>query len=227
MASETDICNLALANLGDTATVTSIDPPEDSAQAQHCARFYPIARNALLEMASWGFSTKRVALAAVDNPSTQWQFAYAMPSGVINLLAVLPEGSTDDYSEIFSQFDDPISPQSATKNDLLDALYTPQPYTVEINDQKQQIILTNAENATLRYTTLATDSTSFSPLFVVALGWLLASMLAGPLIKGDAGAAEAKRCYAMFQVFEAQAEASDANQRRITVQQVVPWIAGR
>ena len=50
MASEVDICNLALGHLGDNATVASLNPPEGSVQAQHCARFYPIARDALLEM---------------------------------------------------------------------------------------------------------------------------------------------------------------------------------
>ena len=33
MASEVDICNLALAHLGDAATVSSINPPEGSIQA--------------------------------------------------------------------------------------------------------------------------------------------------------------------------------------------------
>ena len=48
MPSEVDICNLALGHLGDSATVATIDPPEGSAQAEHCARFYPIARDARL-----------------------------------------------------------------------------------------------------------------------------------------------------------------------------------
>ena len=48
MASAVDICNLALSHLGDTATVASLDPPEGSAQAEHCARFYPVARDALV-----------------------------------------------------------------------------------------------------------------------------------------------------------------------------------
>ena len=30
MASEIDICNLALSHLGDTATIASLDPPEGS-----------------------------------------------------------------------------------------------------------------------------------------------------------------------------------------------------
>ena len=45
MATEVDICNLALAHLGDDATIASIKPPEGSAQAEKSARFYPIARD--------------------------------------------------------------------------------------------------------------------------------------------------------------------------------------
>lgn len=227
MASEVDICNLALGLLGDSATVSSINPPEGSAQAQHCARFYTIARNTLLEMATWSFATRRAPLAQLDNSSTEWQFAYAMPAGVVNVIAVLPPDATDDYSQTFSPPDVQQFPLGTTEIDLLNSTYTPQPYTVEVNDQGQSIILTNVENAVMRYTVTATDSAKFSPLFVVALSWLLASMLAGPLIKGDAGAAEAKRCLQMFQVFEAQAEASDANQRNVTARQIVPWISGR
>ena len=71
MASEVDICNLALAHLGDSATVASINPPEGSAQAEMCQRFYPIARDSLLEMHNWGFATRRKALAQLNNTSKQ------------------------------------------------------------------------------------------------------------------------------------------------------------
>ena len=60
MASEVEICNLALARLGDAATVVSIDPPEGSAQAEHCAMFYPMARDTLLAQHPWGFAQRRV-----------------------------------------------------------------------------------------------------------------------------------------------------------------------
>jgi hypothetical protein len=220
MASEVDIANLALAHLGDTATVSSIDPPDGSAQAEHCARFYPFARNSLLEMATWGFATKRVALALLTNTWNQWQFAYAVPAGLISTIAVLSSEATDDYS----------APPAALVNcqtDLLGTLYTPQPFTVETIADGSQIILTNVENAILRYTYTVEDTTQFSPLFTLALSWLLASFLAGPLIKGETGAAEAKRCLAAFQAFKAEAVMSDANDRSITPQQATPWIVRR
>ena len=65
MASVVAICNTALSHIGDSANVTSIDPPDGSAQAGYCATFYPIALSAILEMASWGFATARSTLAAL------------------------------------------------------------------------------------------------------------------------------------------------------------------
>lgn len=227
MSSEVDICNLALAHLGDTATVASIDPPDGSAQAQHCARFYPIARNTILEMATWGFATRRIALAQLTNTWSQWTYAYAMPAGVMNLIAVLSPDATDDYSEVYAPPDYRQFPPGYYRNDLLGTAYTPQPYTIETNTDGSQVILTNVQNALLRYTVVVDDTTQFSALFTLALSWLLASLLAGPLIKGDTGSAEAKRCLGMFQVFESQAESSDANQTRITPVQATPWITGR
>jgi hypothetical protein len=87
--------------------------------------------------------------------------------------------------------------------------------------------MTDQSDAVLRYTSVVTDTTKFPPLFTVALSWHLASMLAGPLIKGDVGAAEAKRCAAMMQAYLAKAIESDTSQRRINPRHNVPWINGR
>jgi hypothetical protein len=79
----------------------------------------------------------------------------------------------------------------------------------------------------LRYTGIVTDTTKFSPLFVMTLSWHLSSMLAGPILKGDAGAAEAKRCTALMQYYLSQATDSDAGQRRTNILHNVDWMAGR
>lgn len=222
MASEVDICNLALGHLGDTATVSSISPPEGSAQAEHCARFYPIARDALLEMHAWGFATKRVNLALLGSNWPEWTYGYAVPNDALNLLAVLPPGAGDDYSvatqAIYNQDGSPI---------VAGGTYQPQPYNWETLDDGTQIIYTDQVNAALRYSAQITDTSQFSPLFVVGLSWLLASYLAGPVIKGDAGSAEAKRCLGMFEAMISQATMSDANQRRNTITQNVGWMSGR
>lgn len=226
MASEVDICNLALAHIGDTATVSSLSPPEGSAQADHCARFYPIARDSLLELHSWGFSTKRVVLAQLATTVSEWDYCYAMPNDALNLLGVLPPDSADPYSAPLA-----VSPQygylSMTTPVVGAASYVTQPYVCEVNDTGASVIYTDQINAVLRYTAKVTDTTQFSPLFVTTLSWHLAAMLAGPVIKGDVGAAEAKRCAAMAQMYLGKAEESDTNQRNIKPTQVVNWMAGR
>lgn len=215
MASEVDIANLALANLGDNATVASLDPPEGSAQAEHCARFYPIARDALLEAHSWNFATKRKQLAELTSDWTSWDYCYAVPSDMLVALAVIPPEPTDDYSE------------GTPSQETTVGQYVTQPFALESLDDGTSVIYTDQEDAVLRYTARITDPTKFSPLFTSALTWSLASMLAGPIIKGDAGAAEAKRCLQMMNLYLGQARTSDANQRTIRPQPIVPWIAGR
>lgn len=199
MASEVDIANLALSHLGDSATVASLDPPEGSAQAEHCARFYPIARDSLLELHNWKFATRRATLAQLSVDSGPWAFAYAVPADALKMLAVLPSGAASDADS--------------------------EDYEPEVVETGASAILTNCELATLRYIALVTDTTKFSPLFELALSWQLASFLAGPILKGDAGAAEAKRCAGVAMAHLSQAAISDANQRRVTPTHNVPWLA--
>lgn len=226
MASEVDICNLALGHLGDNATIASIRPPEGSPQAEHCARFYPIARDMLLEMAYWNFAMRRSKLAQVTNDWPEWRYAYALPGDALNIVSLLPEDATDDYSTRFIPTDTPA--YSHNYSPVIGAgRYAPQPYTIETKQDGTSILYSNMENAVLRYTVFVTDTTQFSPLFIMALSWYLASMLAGPMIKGAEGAAEAKRCAQMAAMYQQQAEMSDANQRKTTVEHIVPWTAGR
>lgn len=226
MPSVVTICNTALSHIGDSAAVSAVFPPDASPQAGYCNKFYPLALNALLEMATWGFATVRTSLAEVTNPSSTWAYAYAYPNEVINLIAVLSPDALDDYSENLGQTAQWPSPEPNYSNPAAN-FYAPQPYQAEQDGEGNQIILTNVEEAVLRYTTLVEDPNKFSPLFVLALSYLLASMLAGPIIKGDAGATKAAEMLKMFEAFRAQAESSDASQRKVEVRQSVPWMARR
>jgi len=153
VASVVDICNLALSHIGDEANVSSIDPPEGSMQADLCARFYPVARDVLLEMHNWTFAVVRVALAEVDNDLADvWAYAYAMPSDIVRAMAVYPYECTDDDKGA--------------------------DYIIESG-----VIYTNESAATIRYVAKVTDTTKFTPMFVSALSWLLASYLVGPVTK--------------------------------------------
>lgn len=196
MSSEVDICNIALAHLGDDATVASLDPPEGSAQAEHCARFYPQARDALLDMHEWNFATRRATLAAVAVDTYNFSVAYARPSSALRVISIL--SSTESSGAKSQEFE-------------------------ILGDE----ILTDLENATALYTVVVTDTTKFSPLFSTVLSWHLASMLAGSILKGETGAAEAKRCLAMVQMYLSKAAVSDANQRNVTPAHTPAWIGDR
>lgn len=222
MASEVDISNLALSHLGDSATIASLNPPEGSAQAEKCARFYPIARDSLLEMHNWSFASRRALLAQVATNIGQWKYAYAAPRDMMMAIAVFQPGAADDYSTSYITNAEGVSHPGVAAGH-----YTPQPYVIETNETGALVILTNVENAMLRYQARITDTTKFSSLFVVTLSWHLAGMLAGPILKGDAGAAEAKRCGQMMAAYMLQAATVDSNQRNVRVEHIVPWTSGR
>lgn len=201
MPSEVDICNLALAHLGDVANVSSLDPPEGSAQAAHCARFYPIARDALLEVHNWKFITRRATLAQLAVDSFNWAYAYAEPAGALRVVSVLP--STAMATAEGEKFE-----------------------TMGDNDGNS-LVLTDLAGATALYTVRVSDTTKFPPLVVDALARLLAAYLAGPVLKGEAGIAEAKAQMQLFRASLSLATASDANQRKVEPEHSVDWIAGR
>ena len=222
MATEVDICNLALAHLGDDATIASLNPPEGSAQAEKAARFYPIARNSLLEMHTWNFAAKRGNIALTTNSLDQWDYAYVAPADMMSPVAIISPTAQNDYATRMSAGDTPGGITSNYAPTIVAGQYTPQQFSLE-----GDLIYTNQENAMLRYQAFITDPSLFSPLFVITLSWHLASMLAGPVIKGDQGAAEAKRSSQMMVNYLNSAKQSDNLHRDITVEHIVPWTSGR
>jgi hypothetical protein len=180
VASKVDIWNLALSHIGHTANVT--DPDETSAVATHCRRFYPIALGTALERNDWSFARRRLQLAEVTNPVDHWAYAYSRPNLCVKERMVFLPGATDD-------------------NDA-------QPFAVESDEDGDIILLTNVEDAILRYTALVSDTNKFSYLFVLTLSYDLASMLVGPVPK-DVKLKKAMADWAAFTASEAAA--ADAN----------------
>ena len=218
MSSEVEICNLALAHLGDSATVASINPPEGSAQAEHCQRWYPIARNALLEMGEWNFATTRALLAELANPFPQWPHSYARPSDCLKVLEVLPSdavGDTINYPVCEFQFCSELPAEFA---------YSPRAFTTETDAATgNQIILANQDNALARYTRVVTDTSKFSPLFTTALARYLAHYLAGPVLKGETGIQVGQAQLQIAMQILSRAAVSSANQSSRQQMQAFPW----
>lgn len=159
MSSVQGICNLALSHIGNPRRVVSIDPPDRSVEADLCSTFYPQAVTEMLELHDWSFARKRATLSVLTtNDNDIWAYAYGKPS-------------------------DCLVPQRITTGDGTQVGQDTEPFDVE-----GDTILTNKAEAVLVYTQPVSDSTKFSGNFTVALSYLLASHLAGPIIKGDEGA---------------------------------------
>jgi hypothetical protein len=231
VASEVDICNLALGHLGDRATVSSINPPEGSAQAEHCARFYPLARDLVLEAHEWGFATKRanLALLTATAPPT-FSYVYALPNDCRNIIDLI-----DPNAPIFFPFDQDCNGAygyngSYIENWNFSGETGVVPYELEVLTDGTNVIYTNLESAQIRYVASITDTTKFSAQVVDTIAWLLAAYLAGPVIKGDAGAAMSGQLMKAYQLSLNQATTNDANNRRRSqaqAQRPAAWMASR
>jgi hypothetical protein len=217
---DVDICNVSLGYLGDSATVTSIDPPEGSAQAQHCARFYPMAVQVMLDGHDWNFTTMRQTLALIQENYFQWRYVYAVPGIANTVLSVQPQAQyTNANGTVFLPWFYEHFPMEFELNATRD-------FSIEMVNDKM-CILSNTKNAVARFTTMQVKPGQFPALFTDALAWKLASMLAGPVIKGDEGRAMAQKCLAAHVNFLGQAKTTDANQKKDQTEAIPSGILAR
>lgn len=164
--SEAAICNVALARIGHTLFIDTLD--DASAEAEVCKRLYPACRDEVLETQHWPFATRRYKPAAIlattldlgDVPSG-WAYAFALPAdGIPNGIQRIESGLTVERED-----------QAV-------------PYDVEYDNKTQQnILLANAATPEIVYTMRLLDTKRFSPSFDSAVAWRLAIDLILPLRK--------------------------------------------
>lgn len=204
MATVVDLVNVALGLLGDRANVTSIDPPEGSAQADHASRFWPIARDEALAAEDWTFASAYGSLSALTDTNARWTYAYSLPADFLVARELVYSGGAVvlfDYN----------SPQ----------------FEMASTDSGQRILFSHGELVTLRYTRRVTDPTRYPPGFVAAVQYLLASYLAGPVIKGKAGVNTMQVMRTVYERLKAMAAVTDANQSSVHQRHVPSAMAAR
>lgn len=213
MAAEVDICNTALSHLGDEAVVSAITPPDGSIQAGHCSRWYPMARDELLERHTWRINTRRITLAlSALPPPVGWAFAYQGPNKMLKPIAVIAPSALPNF---ISWWQGVFTIDMQVTSNLVDVLNSQDFVVEEDPTDGTPIIYTNVETAILIYSELVTDTAKFSPLFAAALARLLASKLAGPIIKGETGTKVAKEQLTIFEKMDLpNALLADANARQ-------------
>ena len=84
MASEVDICNLALTHIGQKSITNLTD---DTQEARVCNLFYSDTRDSLLRSHPWNFAIRRVELALLPTtPAFQFGYEFSLPSDCLRVL---------------------------------------------------------------------------------------------------------------------------------------------
>ena len=152
MASEIDICNMALGHLGQKS-INSLT--EARRESQLCKQFYAPTRDFVLRAHPWGFARRQQYLSVVSGMEPAgFEYAYYYPTEC--LLARKIHNPADEDTPIY--------------------------FEVSTNpDTGEKVILTDYAQALLIYTVRVKDPLKFDPMFVDALAYKLAGDIAFPL----------------------------------------------
>ena len=164
--SEVAICNVALARIGHTQFIETLD--DAPTEAEVCRRLYPACRDEVLELIDWPFARRRYKPAQIVATTLDlgavpggWSYAFALPADGI------PNGIRKIESGLHVERTDQAVP-----------------YDVEYDNKTQQnILLIDVATPEVVYTMRLTDTKRFAPTFDSAVAWRLAIDLVLPLRK--------------------------------------------
>lgn len=156
---DVDICNMALANIGQPPIQSLADLPGRTSDAQKaCKLRYVEARQECLTKTQWNFATTWRQGEELTNttPRPPWTHVYEYPA---------------DALRVFE-----IQRSYAGEKDI--------PFEVNDGpDGEGRVILTDHESPVFIYVRDKTDANTYSMEFVQALSWCLAAKIAMPITK--------------------------------------------
>lgn len=148
----TDVCNMALAYIGQ-GRIASID--EESEEAMQCSIFYNHLRRKLLSEYRWGFAERYEKLALLDTEIPGWKYVYAYPAQCLIIRNIYEKENA----------------RKINKEDYL---------VVTVNDSTKAIC-TDVPDAYADYTANIENGEMFTDYFIDALSHALAASIAVPL----------------------------------------------
>lgn len=161
---------MALSLLGEDASITSIDPPDGSAFAGDCSRWYPQALRSVFEEFDWSFATRRVKparLSSIDDELYQWRYGYGLPSDMVRLINVKRPNQHYCGSEFRGH----------------DAVVE---YDIEFNaNNSARLLLTDEESPIVTYVAYNENASLYPSYFVQCVTLKLAALLVGPIRRTD------------------------------------------
>ena len=220
---DVDICNAALVKIGKPAAITSLT--DGSVAANTCAAVYSISLNTLLAEHQWSFATVTALLSLLDNPNSLWGYCYQTPGDLVTPLAVF---EYDARGDVMGNAGSALPLMAASyQSNLLVGLanVTQQDYSLESDAAGNAVIYSNQPNAMLKYVRFITSAASLPPMFVQAFACMLASQLAGAMLKGDVGVVAMEKILQAYDFWLAKAKAADG-MRRVVHPRYVPGAIG-
>lgn len=198
MASEIDICNLALSNIRG-GEINSLS--ESSVQARQCALRYPMLRDMMLKDSPWNFAHGIKALALLTSvPLQGWKFTYTYPADCEEINRIMmPEDGVPDSRFVPSDFNGVVIPIQQI------------PYKV-YNVNGVRVIGCNQEKVHIDYRMKITNTSLFSSTFVLALSQLLAAEIAVAIVGAEQGLRLRDAAYTAYLEYLSAAVSSDMNE---------------
>lgn len=92
-----DICNMALAYIGNTRTISSL--AEQTKESILCSRFYNVTRQELLQDFPWNFATKTVDLTVTTDTDDRFEYVYEYPEDCLRVVRVGQEADGDELND--------------------------------------------------------------------------------------------------------------------------------
>ena len=181
MASEIDICNLALGNIR-AGSINSLT--ENSQQAKQCALRYPILRDQMLQDSPWQFAGAVKPLALLVADLFDWAYTYSYPVDCFRINRLVPnfEGinAENRTSGLYYPYRD---------GGMTGAYNGPVIGYKIFNLNGTKVIGCNYSDMRIDYRVKITDTNLFSSNFTLALSHLLAAEMAIPIVGAETGRA--------------------------------------
>lgn len=210
MTDKVEICNLALGNIR-AQSINSLT--ENSINAQYCKLYYDTVRQALLRAHDWNFAHSEKAMALLSSTELfSFAYVYQYPSDCLKINYLKhPLNQVGTTSEGFAfrpdYYDD--NPLNDLASRRLRIPYETR--TVAGN----RVIGANEPDLWIDYTADMDDPNKYDALFVITLSWYLSSMLAIPVIGGEAGREERKVASMIYNDTFNSAVAEDLNENNL------------
>jgi hypothetical protein len=202
------IANLALVYVGEGgAPITSL--ADTSEGARLVALMLPEATRQLLSMRQWSWATRREPATQVKHQNPDWLYCYVVPARAVTVIEIL--------QPVLNPEDAASGASTVPPTDVAVRTGKPEPFEIMRSASGHRLLFTDVAEIPgdlsespildgalhperlpirpqLRYVDKVVDPDRYGDSFTTALTWLLASMLAPALIKGQEGEVVRIRC---------------------------------